>query len=116
MRIVPKRSTEFAGTYNTVRQKEAAPQSSNNCRLAVGSRSRPITPQPATTALQLSNTEKQTGSTRENELTERSRDSYRGKDAHKPIPVVDVVHSINLLIHIISNPRLRHRIWVGEVL
>ena len=108
--MVSGRLTEFAGTYNTVIQKEAVDQLSSVCMLAAGLRSWPNTPQPAATKSQLSDKGKQTGDTRENKFTEQGRDGYRGKDAHKRIPIVDVVHSVNLSVRIISDGRSQRRI------
>jgi len=52
--IVSGRLTEFAGTYNTVIQKEAVDQFNTDCKLAAGFRSWPNTPQPAAAKSQLS--------------------------------------------------------------
>ena len=65
------------GTYNTVMQKEAVDQSSSDCRLPVGFRRRPTTPQPAATRLQNERRRQANrGCEKENRLTERCRDSH----------------------------------------
>jgi len=87
--------TGFAEAYNNVRQKEAADQIPCAFTLGVWARSWFITPQ-LTTKSRLSNGGRRAGDTRENELTEESYDSYRGKNTHEKIPIVDVIHSINL--------------------
>jgi len=109
--IVSRGLTEFAWTYNIVIQKEVVDQLSTDCKLAAWFRSWPIIPQPAATKSQLSDKSQQTGDTRENKLTERSRDGYRGKDAHKRVPIVDVVHPINLSERVISDGRSRRRMF-----
>ena len=48
-------------------------------------------------------------------LTEQSHDDYRGNDTHETIPVVDVEHSINLLVCAVSDRRRCHELEVGEV-
>ena len=108
--MVSGRLTEFAGTYNTVIQKEAVDQLSSVCMLAAGLRSWPNTPQPAATKSRLSDKGKQTRDARENKFTEQGRDGYRGKNAHERIPIVDVVHSVNLSVRIISDGRSQRRI------
>jgi len=47
---------------------------------------------------------------RENELTEQSSGSYRGNDTYVEIPIVDVVHSVNLLARTVSDHKQRRKI------
>ena len=86
---------EFSGTYNSVRQKQAAFHLSSDFRAdgVVRSRSWFVRAHPMTRKPALSGERRRK---REGKLTKQSDSSYRRDDAHNSVPIVDVVHSVNL--------------------
>ena len=85
----------FTGTYNSVRQKQAADHLSRASTPdgVVRSRSWLVSPHPTTMKPRLS---KRRVCGMEGKLTEQSHSSYRRDNAHNSLPIVDMVHPINL--------------------
>jgi len=100
----------FARTRNSVRQKQAKDQFCPAIWLAgvVRSRNWFVRPQPVAKKPRLSHDGRRAGHT--HELTKQSRDGYRGNDTHKRVLVIDVIHSINLLACIVSDPNQWRRL------
>lgn len=59
--------------------------------------------------------EENKGRERERRLTKRRHGNYRGKDTYKRIPIVDVIHPIDLLASVVSDYELLCEIQVEEV-
>ena len=86
---------ESTGTYNSVRQKQAA--SHLSCAFwaegVVRSRSWFVRAHPMTAKPGLSDKRR---CRREGKPTKQSDSSYRRNNAHKSVPIVDMVHSVDL--------------------
>ena len=111
--IACKRLTGFTETCNIVRQKEAVAQFCTAVPMNTGSRSWRTIPQLSATKSELSDANG--GYKRENQLTEQGNDDYRGSNTHPIIPIVDMVHSMNLLVCIVSVRKWRGGVQVREV-
>ena len=55
------------------------------------------------------------GHKRENKLTKQSHVNNRGNDTYIKIPIIDVVHSINLSVPFVSDPERWRGVLVEEV-